>query len=332
MSGNAVRFRQPSVSRQAGERARLKVVQGPDYGSVFVITGMSVRVGRGEDNDVVLTDLKASRFHLTIQLTPQGWVAQDAGSANGILINQTVTRQSRMQSGDTLRLGETLLEFVVAEVGTMILTAPPKSPDQLRAEQQAMEAQRQRVRALGNIGIPARGASEGGNSLQRLAVLGGAVLAFYFLVLSPAQVAPKKSTKASADANVSKTEPRELASLMSNELSLENRKTMETFFKAGFREYREGNFLRARAQFDTILQMDPTHPLARLYSANCDAEIDRMVRNHKEAGARSLVLGRKRDARSQFESVLRLRSRDQSHPEYKEAVEQIQKIDREGGA
>ena len=55
---NAVKHRQTKVPKQPGEMARLKVVQGPDKGVVFVVTGNRVSIGRGEENDVMFMDLK----------------------------------------------------------------------------------------------------------------------------------------------------------------------------------------------------------------------------------------------------------------------------------
>src|ERR1700761_7278523 len=98
---NVIKFKQTSVGKQQGELARFKVVQGPDYGSVYVIGGTDVTLGRGEDNDVVILDLKASRFHAQLSLTPTGWYMRDKGSANGIIHNGHVTREARLKTNDT---------------------------------------------------------------------------------------------------------------------------------------------------------------------------------------------------------------------------------------
>ncbi len=85
--GAAMRFKQASVPRQPGEKARMQVVRGADFGSVFVITGGRAVIGRGEDCDIVISDLKASRQHLEVLLAQNGWYVRDMGSANGIRIN-----------------------------------------------------------------------------------------------------------------------------------------------------------------------------------------------------------------------------------------------------
>ena len=46
----AVRFKQIMTPRQPGEFARLKVLQGPDTGAVYVIFGAKALIGRGGRN------------------------------------------------------------------------------------------------------------------------------------------------------------------------------------------------------------------------------------------------------------------------------------------
>src|SRR4051794_10299882 len=45
-----------------------------------------VQIGRLEGNDIVLTDLLASRHHAAIRWTPQGYEIEDLGSSNGTYV------------------------------------------------------------------------------------------------------------------------------------------------------------------------------------------------------------------------------------------------------
>jgi len=42
-----------------------------------------VRIGRGPDNDVVIRDIRVSRYHAAIERTAVGWVVRDLQSTNG---------------------------------------------------------------------------------------------------------------------------------------------------------------------------------------------------------------------------------------------------------
>ena len=108
-SATAQKFRHTSVPRQAGERARLKVVQGPDAGAIYVVNGTRATIGRGEDCDVVVSDLKASRSHAELNLAGNQWSLKDLGSANGVVLNGKSMRAGALKANDVFVVGETTL-------------------------------------------------------------------------------------------------------------------------------------------------------------------------------------------------------------------------------
>jgi pSer/pThr/pTyr-binding forkhead associated (FHA) protein/DNA-binding CsgD family transcriptional regulator len=68
-----------------------------------------IRVGRATDNDIVLDDAMVSRYHAEIRKAADGrWELRDAGSANGIFVDQErvtslpVTEPVRVEMGDHL--------------------------------------------------------------------------------------------------------------------------------------------------------------------------------------------------------------------------------------
>ncbi|MGI5237369.1 ATP-binding cassette domain-containing protein [Dactylosporangium sp. CA-139066] len=65
-----------------------------------------IRLGRGDDNDIVLGDLRASRNHAELRRTPTGgFEVVDLGSRNGTFHNgKQVTRQD-MAAGDLISIG-----------------------------------------------------------------------------------------------------------------------------------------------------------------------------------------------------------------------------------
>lgn len=339
---NALRFRNTLVSRQIGEKARLKVAQGPDLGASFVILGNFVRVGRGEDNDVVLSDLKSSRNHAEIIFESGNWVIRDAGSANGIHINGILTRSGNLKSSDLIALGETVFEFQLSDQATMMLQSPPRDASGLKREIAGTYERKKSIQALGSIGGGVVGSKQVGilnvrSSENRKKILMGvtALVAIWVLFDSGSEdIGNSGGSNPVTSAQGKKSETasiRNLASYLPGSGSGELARTAETFFHSGFREYREGNYLRARTHFDTVLQIDPSHALAKLYMQNCDTAIEREVRFHLENGRRSLESGRIRSARGHFESVQRLLFFDRTNPAYTEAGEQIKRMEGEAG-
>lgn len=55
------RFSNAEMERQAGEVARLRVLKGADQGSIFIVKASSIILGRGDEADIRVADLKASR-------------------------------------------------------------------------------------------------------------------------------------------------------------------------------------------------------------------------------------------------------------------------------
>ena len=319
----ATKLKQASAPRQPGEMARLKIVQGPDYGSVYIITASKVTIGRGDENDIVISDLKASRVHASITFTERGWNIQDLGSSNGLLHNGAPARSGALGPSDTVTLGETTLELISADLGTKMLAAPPRSSNQIQLEQAAFAAQRERIRGISGkkSGLKQPGASLFAKISKNPKMLVAAVAVFgvLFLIEPDTTKAPVQQKKPPAEA-------RDIASyLPGSDLSVMS-KSAEVFFKAGFREYRERNYLRARMQFETVLQVAPGHPLARLYLDNCNKEIEEEVRFHLETGKKSMEAGKLRDARGHFQAITRLLFRDQTNPALAEAKEQLEKL------
>jgi pSer/pThr/pTyr-binding forkhead associated (FHA) protein len=324
--GAALKFKHADIPRQAQELARLKIVNGPDVGAVFVVTSQKVTLGRGEDNDIVLADLKTSRRHAEISWGGNQWNVKDLGSANGIVYNGKPTRAAVLKTADIVTLGDTTIEFLMADAGTQMLRAVPRSIGEISQEQKAFSTQQQKVRELGVVGGPKRragapiaaGASAGKNPKVLIYVaLVGAVA--YVLYGTPEAPPAKKVT------------PPPLSSYLPSVESTDSsvNKTADQFFHEGFREYRQKNYLRAKVQFETALQVEPGHQLAMLYLENCNNMIDDEVKYHIDNGKKNLDAGKLKEAKNDYESVMRLKFRNQTDPAYKEAEEQLKEVNKE---
>lgn len=108
----STRNRQTSGTRAALE-IRLRILDGPSAGTEYAIAGSVVRIGRGDDNDIVLPDSNASRNHAELVRDGSGrYRVRDVGSRNGILVNKKKLPQAVLNSGDRVTIGSTTVEFV----------------------------------------------------------------------------------------------------------------------------------------------------------------------------------------------------------------------------
>lgn len=95
---------------QAALSASLRIVDGPDAGSVFDLGAGETTIGRSEACGVRLNDGSASRRHAVVRVADMVEIA-DAGSTNGILINdRRVDGVQRLATGDRVTIGDTTLE------------------------------------------------------------------------------------------------------------------------------------------------------------------------------------------------------------------------------
>jgi signal transduction histidine kinase/pSer/pThr/pTyr-binding forkhead associated (FHA) protein len=92
--------------------ARLIVIKGPDEGRQFELsTDVPTSIGRDRNNRVVLHDTEVSRRHAEISHQENAFRLRDVGSANGTLVNTQPVREVRLQPGDHITLGQSILVF-----------------------------------------------------------------------------------------------------------------------------------------------------------------------------------------------------------------------------
>ncbi|MFI6362776.1 BTAD domain-containing putative transcriptional regulator [Nocardia sp. NPDC050630] len=83
----------------------------PD-GRVTAIAQGGMRIGRMTDNDLVLDDPKASRYHAHIMPSRAGLLIKDLHSANGVYVNdEAIDSGALLADGDNIRIGATVLVF-----------------------------------------------------------------------------------------------------------------------------------------------------------------------------------------------------------------------------
>lgn len=347
----ALKFKTSQVPRQEGERARLKVVRGPDHGAIYVLTQPRATIGRGEESDVVLSDLKASREHAELFLVQDGtWKVRDLKSANGILLNGKAATQATLKQQDTLAIGESVLQFLTSDQATGMLVAPVQDLRQIQADQKNLEEQQKKIRLLNVVGgkkdlgavFRSTGTTsnspKGQNNSRKIilyALVG--ILAFMLLNEDSEKSQGKKGAKSSSNVQGAgggtgtgqkEDSPRviNLKEFLPESGPAVINQTTQNLMKTGLREYWQGNWLRAKLQFETVLQITPNHALARRYLQNCENQINAEVKGHLETGKKAFATGKLKSARGHFEAVLRLLYRDPQNENYLTAQDQLDKV------
>jgi pSer/pThr/pTyr-binding forkhead associated (FHA) protein len=107
---------------EAEDAPRLVVVSAELKGQEFACIRTEMRIGRTDDNDIVIDHRSLSRTHAKIVREDNGeWRIMDMQSANGMTVNGESYAQASLSPGDVIELGHVKMRFVAAgdSVGAM---------------------------------------------------------------------------------------------------------------------------------------------------------------------------------------------------------------------
>jgi pSer/pThr/pTyr-binding forkhead associated (FHA) protein len=107
-----------------------QVLEGIDKGRVFRNLATPVTIGREEGNLLRLNDERVSRFHAKLQLDNGDFVLTDLESTNGTRVNGNTVQIRRLQAGDRVGVGRSLLLFgsneeIAARMSALATQAAP---------------------------------------------------------------------------------------------------------------------------------------------------------------------------------------------------------------
>lgn len=335
MGKGATKYKSMTIAKQPQELGRLRVIGGPDAGSLFIITSSRISIGRGDENEIAIMDLKMSRRHAEITKGPTGYLIQDLGGANGMAINGHPTKQWVLKSGDKIGLGSSVLEFFSSDSPQLSLVQPEAVSKQVGTGQSGLTK---------FIKLPQANLPKAASSQQRKGEEGLFERNKKFVLVLTGLVA-LAALLPQAEMQVRKRRPRyqppsELspgASALRNFLPQvgdpEIKKKADAYFKEGYREYVEKNYLRAKADFEIAKQIDPDHEMAARYIDNVDKSMKKEAEDHKKAAKIDEAANRKKSALNHYDAIRRLYFRDQSNAIYKEAdvaYKELEKSFKEG--
>jgi len=104
-----------SIGKDGGEVPYVRVMNGPDEGKRFDITVdvSEAVVGRGNDCDFQINDANISRRHAIVRRDWNEITIEDAGSKNGVVINdRKIARPTALRDADEVLLGAVRLTYI----------------------------------------------------------------------------------------------------------------------------------------------------------------------------------------------------------------------------
>jgi pSer/pThr/pTyr-binding forkhead associated (FHA) protein len=277
------------AAQTAPRKTAIFELRSAQKGIRIKLAGEFIRLGRAEDNDVVLNDPSVSRYHLNLHISGGELTVEDVGSKTGVLVNGLTRRQAvKLNPGDRIQIGST--EFVLARAGEAtpipqrpVAKAPLTDPISGENVDPGRESLRKRLRLYTGAGI--------------------GLVVLYFALGTGGEKEVVKPQDLTSD-QIEKTfqsgtyQADRFRSKSPSEIEAE-----ATFLEA-LRDYNNGNFSRALVILDQALMQNREMEIASEYRLYAEARLNSQVGELMQDGQRSFSLLQYSRARSQFTTVL----------------------------
>lgn len=110
----------------------VKVIEGPDKGLTIPLKDGTVTLGRASENNICLADPILSRHHCRLEISASAIKIIDLDSANGTYLNDTEIHESLVRDGDKIQIGDTILQFVLANAAPIIDIKPTPANEEAK--------------------------------------------------------------------------------------------------------------------------------------------------------------------------------------------------------
>ena len=129
--------------------------QGQPYR--FEIDRKRVSIGRGSDNDILLTHRSTSSEHCTMERVKGGFILRDQDSTNGIQQDKSLMQVIDLKDGMALSMGDVTLDFQLSEEEIETLSKEDFVPHQM--EKQSASQPEAEVEKKGSLALKENTAS-----------------------------------------------------------------------------------------------------------------------------------------------------------------------------
>jgi pSer/pThr/pTyr-binding forkhead associated (FHA) protein len=296
MAKNVLVLKHFESPKEAGVYYRLVCLTGANKGESYVLMGNRIVIGRSDKADIRLTlDSKTSREHAEITRVGDNWVATDLGSQNGVMVNEHKITQQTLNEGDKLIIGQTVFKFAKVEVSQ-------KKVIKEKADSAASSKNQKTM-------------------LPMIAIAGILVMVFLYDD-KPAGEKKKDIDRINRVQDVSNEFETALQKRRASEDKAIKEK-LNIIYQRGLREYREGNYFRAIAEFNLALIMAPGDSQGEHYLRKTKEELDKAIEGFTVKAQRDEEALKYQSAIVAYCAIIRLLYSVPDDPRHKNAEKQI---------
>jgi pSer/pThr/pTyr-binding forkhead associated (FHA) protein len=299
---NVLTLKNFEAPREEGVYYRLMCLTGQAKGEAYILKGQRVVLGRGDEADIKVQDIKSSREHAEITKVGDSYFVTDLGSQNGILVNNEKTKQSQLHEGDRLVIGQTVFKFTRVEVKRSTMTAINLPPEFKQTEPKKSPL---------NLFI-------------------GVVIVIFLLSFFMQQETTTENELKRQTPNRAKDVADDVVNALKRRQVQEDKNQkakINAIFQRGLREYREKNYFRAINEFNLALILSPNDPLAEFYLRKTKEELDKVIADYFIKAKRDEEGLRYKGAMMTYCSIIRLLAKQPEDPRYKNAEEEVKELE-----
>lgn len=299
-----------SANLQLQKAYVLKVLRGPDKGAAFKLLGRKVRIGRGPDNDIILTDPKCSRLHAIINITESTIIIENLSTNATVEVNGAKSAKAFLNPGSTITMGNTLIRFEEMSA----LPAKVTGPISLAPRTSTSGLGRQSPKSKLPFYI-----------ILSTVIIGGAWL---YSQDENKGAGTQILTDADIDQHIDDSKRRQEDLIRQQVVSKKNTgqyQEANAAYLKGLRDYREGYYSRALQSFGAAIAIFPEHELAQHYYNLSKKRHDELVQFTFNEAQRFMEQNKYREAQSSYQNVMILIN-DPTNKIYQEAKEKFNEV------
>ena len=314
---------------EAGRHYRLLCMTGPSKGKVFYLQGKRIIIGRGENADIQIVDVKMSREHAELSFANNSYTVTDLGAQNGIIVNDAKVMQAKLEDSEKLVIGQTVFKYNIIEVaGSDLIVGPETKSNKLKIQIKSKpinDNDNDTFRETKNS------ESEEKKGKPKFIIIVLVVLVGGYLFLDGGDAnkpAPTKKTEVTNDFDKDNSP---LMPTKGNQEDTESKKKLENYIHSGRREFGEGNYFRAMEDFRLALLLSPNNGHASFYLSKAKQSLDDDINKNFLKGKQEYEARKLQAAIVSYCSVVQLIQNYPDDERYKNAMLKISAIESELG-
>lgn len=281
---------------KSGNYVRLVGLQGIVEGKAFFFKDR-ITIGRGRNCAIVLADKRSSREHAEISIIGKQVILTDLKSQNGVFVNEIKIKQHPLKDNDKILIGSNVFKFNLVHID---------SDEEIELKVAANKPPESKKKSI----------------LPILLILVGV---FFLLSDDSENTGDGKKTLPQNDFF-----NREI-NTKNNNLNVEQQKKLDIIFQRGRREFREGNYFRAIAEFNLALVISPKDAAASFYLKRSKDALDKEIQSMFFKGLRDFESLKYSSAINSYCAIIRLLNKYPEDDRYKRAKKKIEEIEEKLG-